>query len=368
MNMKVLRCLLLAIFCASLFIPHAYSEQGRRTKKTAPVSEDRAVKEDIEEQTEEVVEEQQLTDQEVEVIQLFKMVNSGNSRTRRLAYKRLREMGESAVPVYIKILLDGRRSDREFAAKMLGEYPTEEGVLALRKALLNDNMARVRLACADSLALIADRSSLDDLVKALQDSNKEVKEKVIYAIGKMGDKEVVPALIELLSDENPDTRKMVVYSMGELRDEKCTPYLIKATIDPDSGVRAASAIALAKIGNKSATPEIIGMLNDESSDVRLSAVMALNILDDRRAVQPLVKLLSDINGDVRRMTFDTLKKMDQSALTGGLIEAMSSQDESTRIDSSAWLAEVADVKAVPTLIKGTKDKVWQVRYYSTIAL
>ncbi|MEA3347410.1 MAG: HEAT repeat domain-containing protein, partial [Candidatus Auribacterota bacterium] len=342
MNVVKIVLVVLAFFIA---VP-SYADAKRRTQKTTvriekdakvEKSEPMGNKGDFSKKTAEAVKK---GDQETEVITLFKMINSNWSRSRRVAHKKLRELGADGTAVYIKILLDGKRVNREYAAKMLGEYPSKEGVAALRQALLNDNVARVRITCAESLAVIADKSALDDLITALGDKNRKVREKAIYAIGKMGDENVVPALIKILKDDNPETRQMVVFSLGELRDERATQALIETTLDPDAGVRAASAVALAKIGSRSVVDEIIGMLGDKSSDVRLSAVMALNILDNEKSVQPLIAMLSDKNGDVREVTFETLKKMDRQALLKALIQAMGSTNVNARIDASGWLTEV----------------------------
>ena len=114
MNIVKIMLVVLAFFVA---VPSYAYEKSRTRKTTVRVEKDTKVKKsepmgnkgDFSKKTTVKVKK---ADQEIEVIALFKMINSNWGRSRRVAYKRLRELGADGIDVYIKILLDGKRVDR----------------------------------------------------------------------------------------------------------------------------------------------------------------------------------------------------------------------------------------------------------------
>ena len=87
------------------------------------------------------------------------------------------------------------------------------------------------------------------------------------------------------------------------------PELIRALRDSDREVRAFAAWALGELGDARGVEPLIAALNDESKVVRSFAAGALGELGDVRAVEPLKELLGDESADARSAAAKALKQL-----------------------------------------------------------
>jgi hypothetical protein len=93
-----------------------------------------------------------------------------------------------------------------------------------------------------------------ELLQALQSTNKYVRRIAIRTLGRIGEpaKAVVPALIELLGDEDKKVRESIVWALGKIGDEMAVAALIEVLKDEDKRVRVSTVEALRGIGTSEA--------------------------------------------------------------------------------------------------------------------
>ena len=75
--------------------------------------------------------------------------------------------------------------------------------------------------------------------------------------------------------------------IAELERRKAVGGLINTLDDSDREVRKRGVYALSKIGKPAVEP-LITALSDEDMYVRMAAALALGEIDDERAVEPLI--------------------------------------------------------------------------------
>ena len=116
-------------------------------------------------------------------------------------------------------------------------------------------------------------------------------------------------LYRALRDEKSEVRQPVVFVLGKIGDTRALRLLVHALRrDAVGSVRAAAATALGELGRPHAVnPLRHALLTDADSQVRAAAVSALGHLGDPRALEPLVAAaLHDTDGETRDAACDAL--------------------------------------------------------------
>ncbi len=199
---------------------------------------------------------------------------------------------------------------------------------ALIDGLANHENPTVRRACAKTMTLIADQTTIPTLVHSLlHDEDTVVRGSVVGALAVMGE-EAAPVLIEIIgSPKYPDSsrglatwglsfvgsagakhlyeavdaeaeevRSAVVAALTTLvpeeESEKALTLILKALKDTSPMVRSEAAAALGKLSNASVLPELAKVLTDDEGDVRKTVAMALMKIGDGGAIAPLKTALN----------------------------------------------------------------------------
>jgi HEAT repeat protein len=191
---------------------------------------------------------------------------------------------------------------------------------------LGDESWRVRRVAVDSLALQAGASTTATLLRAIRENhrNLSVLNSALQVLA-LSDVDVIEPLIEFLNDQNDvELRIYAALALGERKDSRAIPALIRALADTDANVRyhsiealghlcAAEAVdalvavaesgdfflafpaldALRRIGDPIVAPRLVPLLEDEL--LCEPAAAALGLLGDQEVVAPLVELLNGCN-------------------------------------------------------------------------
>jgi bilin biosynthesis protein len=125
------------------------------------------------------------------------------------------------------------------------------------------------------------KDSLEPLIKALNDSDKEIRKGAAHVLGIIGDSKAIEPLIKTLSDKNKLVRREASTALSHMGKEAVDP-LIKTLQDPDWKVRGAAVWALGAIGDSKAVNEVEKLLNDEKNFVVVGARYALDKLTNKK--------------------------------------------------------------------------------------
>lgn len=97
-------------------------------------------------------------------------------------------------------------------------------------------------------------------------------------------------LISQFKDSEGDVRLSAIEKLVKIGKPAVKP-LIKALKDSNSNVRSSVTIVLGKIGDKRAVRPLIGVLHDRDKFTRRGAAISLGMIGEERAVGPLIRLL-----------------------------------------------------------------------------
>jgi HEAT repeat protein len=200
--------------------------------------------------------------------------------------------------------------DAKFAAERVVEPFVQQ---------LKDPRPATRLRGIEGLAKLgADaQPAIPDLIDALHDPNKNVREAAAAALPKLGPKVAAP-LGAALRDKNAEARflaAMTLAEVGPAAKEAVSDLIWSVKFQPE--LRVAATVALGEIG-KPAIPEIVRLFPEKDAQIRYHALWALANIgrDALDAVPDFLPLLSDKDVSVRAKALYALMRIKPETLIG----------------------------------------------------
>jgi HEAT repeat protein len=146
---------------------------------------------------------------------------------------------EEVVTLLTQALEDPVESVRQAAVVAIGEIEPGTRLLQPVVGLLRSSNVEVRRTAVQALLQVDASQSIPALVTAGRDSDAEVRQGIVAAVGEWGGASVSPWLRERLAeDPSPGVRAEAAYRLGLLSDPDVRAALESTTVkDPDSGVR-----------------------------------------------------------------------------------------------------------------------------------
>jgi RNA polymerase sigma-70 factor (ECF subfamily) len=265
------------------------------------------------------------------------------------------------IPAIAGVLKNRYNDERAAAAKALSDLGPAAGpaVPQLVEALRTEDCGYVGDWVREALIQIGP-AAVPALVKALQDSDKERRVLVVWALAG-GGAAAAPPLTEALRDEASEVRARAAESLGSLglKGKAAVPALVEALNDPDREVRYKVADALGSIGPdaKEALPALNRVWQRGKDDyVRSAVTRGLWKIDPVQAIQ----------AGVRYKDIGPYAKYAVPAL----VEGLKDKDPHVRELIAATLGEIGPnaEPAVPALRQALQDEDADVRNAAAQAL
>lgn len=256
---------------------------------------------------------------------------------------------------------------REHALMALGQLKDRRATPALIAAL-GDASPDIRGSAAAALGELRDPAAVAPLMAALKDAAPEVREQAACALGELRDARSVEPLIAAVADADADVREQAIVALGQLRDRRATPVLVSALKDQMPEVRRQAASALGEMRDPASAPALAGVLTDMDAAVREGVVEALGELRDPAAVPGLIAALKDTSPDVQEEAAQALGQIRDRRAVEPLIAALASSSPDVRAQAAQALGELRDPRATDALMNAMKDSSPDVRKAAAFGL
>jgi HEAT repeat protein len=223
----------------------------------------------------------------------------------------LGRMGASAVPRLVEKMRtqDAREMQAlEDVFKLIG-LPA---VPQLVDVLGSDNVYTRRLA-ARILGELKDSSSVEGLLKYVDDNDFRMRAGVISALGKVGHKRAIPKMREALRDQDYLVRTSAAVALSNFKDSSNVMPLIKALSDKYYGVRYSAALALSNIGKPAVRPIVDAIKLPGDTLAYYQLIEIAGNLADPRFLEPLVKIVNSADPYARAFAAEALGKLGSEA-------------------------------------------------------
>jgi len=253
------------------------------------------------------------------------------------------------------------------AVEALGKIGSETAIAGLLKAL-EDSDKDVRSNAVVALCKIGSETAIAGLFKVLEHSDKDVRGKAAFALGKIGSETAIPRSLKALENSDRNARRSAAFALGKIGSEEGIPVLLKALEDSDGYVRWKAAAGLAKISSETAIPVLLKALEDSDEDVRGNAVWVLGNIGTETAIAGLLKALEHSNQYVRRNAAEALGKIGSETAIPGLLKALEHSDWYVRWNAAEALGNIGSETAILGLLKALEDSNKDVRKKAAEAL
>jgi HEAT repeat protein/predicted MFS family arabinose efflux permease len=201
-------------------------------------------------------------------LSFLRRVHEEESVPARVVIEQMRRGNALAALFNLVVMMRSRRAETKVrAAKAMGATKSTLVVDELIQAL-DDSDREVRREAARALGEIGDERAVDALVEKLHDSQADIIEESAQALGKIQDPSSFDDLVKLIQDENSSVRKSAVLALGELRDPRAIQLLEKLLeTETDPTVFVATTEALSKTGGTRALHRLRALLRNSQPDV-----------------------------------------------------------------------------------------------------
>jgi HEAT repeat protein len=213
-----------------------------------------------------------------------------------------------------------------------------------------------------------DPRTVNALMEALKDSDKEVRETAMNVLVQMRDPRMFEPLVAALKDPSDDVREHAAFGLGQLRDVRAVEPLAGALKDAKANVREQAVFALGQLRAGTAADAIATALRDTNPSVREQAAFALGQIRDKRSIEPLISALKDENASVREKAAFALGQMRAASAIEALVVALKDANPSVREHVAFALGQIGDPRAIDGLMIALKDTNAEVRRNAAFAL
>jgi len=215
---------------------------------------------------------------------------------------------------------------RAAAARVIGRINVAGTTDALLKAV-NDSQAEVRYASMRALGAIKDARAINALTEQFVFYKKgEGAWSALDALARIGAAATIPVFREHVTDKDPYLRRAAIEGLGRAGDKESLEALEKVPVTDESpAVRLAALFALQKLGRNSAgriadamgapkllsqgqeylvelgpslVPTIVPRLQEPDADVREAMADVLGVIGDAAVIPPLQAALKDRDASV----------------------------------------------------------------------
>ena len=215
-----------------------------------------------------------------------------------------------------------------------------------------------------------------DLLTLTTDAEARVRRRSALAIGRVRLAEGIPALTSLLqNDTDPEVRQMAVFAMGLIGDAAAAPVLLTSLTDPDPLIQGRAAEALGMMGHKAAAQPIAAMVAAHMANNALNGINPDDMGYPKPASAEAVRLgayalvrlgsydglaTAFIGGDGRPRSrwwpiAYAFQRVNDPRAAGVLLDLFNGEGQLSRSFAAKGLAASKDPRAVTLLLTAAED-------------
>lgn len=263
---------------------------------------------------------------------------------------------DRSVPALAVLLND--ESTVDIAIYALNSNPSPASCKALRVAL-DRAQGNAAIALINVLGERRDAEAVKAIVKRIDETDKEVTQAALAALGKIGTEQCAEALAKArrLSDFELAEAASHAYLQcaGELsakHEMKTAAAIYRELLAPSesAAIRRGALTGWVETGSDDAIKTIESVLSGGDPELVTAAIGCLRTLTERKDIQRIAKASESFEPEFRIAAIDALADKPNPAVKNAAIEATQSTDREVRIHALRALGKVGDRESVDLLV------------------
>jgi PAS domain S-box-containing protein len=232
----------------------------------------------------------------------------GDTGARMTAIDALVKSGQQVTDILIPLL----RSEKEIKESViiaLGRIGGEKASNALIPMLDDDEVAVV---CCGALSKTGNIGAFENLIGLLGNENPSIRRAAVAALNSIGHPEMPHRIESLLSDPNPYVRESSIKIAGYFGFQSSRKSIHELCLDQDINVRIAAIENLPFIGDQHVLSTLKNFYSDENPKIRAAVVRSLSQVESGQILPLLSLALKDTDPWVR---YYAIRSIDLHGLT-----------------------------------------------------
>ncbi|GCE27594.1 hypothetical protein KDA_30780 [Dictyobacter alpinus] len=240
-----------------------------------------------------------------------------------------------------------RRRKAAEALRQLGE-PGEQVSLASFIRMMQLDTTPLRVAAADILREWREYVPLEPLFLAMQDPNKRARSAAKWALVEVGAYAPQEILLSHLTNTDAEVREAVLYALGKRAP---VAVVLKSLDAPEQGLCAAATYLIGLLGEHVPVETLITMLQSRKAHIRVAAARLLgNVGEQRIPLEPLIEALHDPEKSVRLEAIWALANSGERMPQTELRVLLDDTDQSIQREATKVLASAGDPEALSIIV------------------
>ena len=218
-------------------------------------------------------------------------------------------------------------------------------------ALRSDNKPLV-LAATEASAELRSPSHVAALVPLMEDRNSNIRNKAVYALGRIGDKRATRALLDRL----PQVREArmlnnIAFALERLDRDSFFEAIAKLIAHKQAIIRLNAAYVIGDVQRPEGRAMLEKALEDPSDYVKTSTIAALGKLGDDKAIAPLQEFVDDPNLSIRQEAIYAIHELSGHQHLGLVHDKLfKSKNDAVRRRAAITLGKASDPRVRPYLL------------------
>ncbi|MFI5494822.1 HEAT repeat domain-containing protein [Actinoplanes sp. NPDC051859] len=223
---------------------------------------------------------------------------------------------------------------------------------------------RQALALAKELGASGSAGPVEALKARLAGADDELAARIVHGIMRLGGLDEMPVLVSTLAaGQSALTRAAAAAALASVGHRDAIAQLMESLVKDESAeVRLACATTLGRLRARQGVGVLAAALADAAATVRVGAARALAELADARTVPALIRALEDEHDHhVQSALAAALGRLRTTEAVPGLIMALTETSLTVRMDACRALGAIRDPAAIPALARRLQDHAGAVR-------
>jgi len=212
----------------------------------------------------------------------------------------------------------------------------------------------------DEIEKLKEEREIGKLIDLLQESDAQIREEAVKALGMIGSKEALPHLIERLKEDSSSTvRANAALALSHFESEKCKITLKEAAEDEDWEVRHDAAIAMREFQDEEIKEKLCSLITDKEIEVRKKAIDSLGDIGDEDMISEIEEHLEDEN--LKKSAARAISNIGTEKALKSLEKMYYDGDQEMREIAVQGIENIKSEDANSILLDALEDESWRIR-------